>query len=94
MVVYEGDDEDMKNAVECAGIIASTIRGTMPYMRNLGIRYAVSQNAINATACIESEMISQIEEWEDRVKVKNITYSNKDNKLIPKVVVDKNVEDD
>lgn len=93
MISYDGDkDEEMEEIVENAGTIASCTRGTVPFCRDMGIANYTGKNVINAAAHLESELIDQIEEWEERAVVRSVTFENEDSVLIPKVVIERNVE--
>ena len=35
VIYYMGDDEEKDDIVSCAATIASTVQGTMPYMRDM-----------------------------------------------------------
>lgn len=95
MICYKGDDEEKDDIVACAATIASTVQGTMPYMRDMGIPGDMTGNTLDQEAYLEMNLIDQIEEWEERAVVKQITMEQDDGgKLIPKVVIERNDESD
>lgn len=95
MISYIGDDEEKEDIVSCSAMIASTVQGTMPFMRDMGILLDKSGNVPDQEAYLESNLIDQIEEWEERALVKEIHMEHDDNgKLIPKVVLERNAESD
>ena len=93
MISYDGDgDEEMKEIAENAGTIASSVRGTVPFCRDMGVYNPTGKNVVSAEAHLESELIDQIEEWEGRAMVERVTFDADDSRLIPKVVIKRNAE--
>lgn len=95
MISYTGNDEEKEDIVACADVIASTVQGTMPFMRDMGITMKSSGSIMDQAAYMESELIDQIEEWEERAVVKEIHVEQDDSGMLrPKVVIVRNVESD
>ena len=82
----------MKEIAENAGTIASSVRGTVPFCRDMGVSNPTGKNVVSAEAHLESELIDQIEEWEERAAVERVTFDADDSRLIPKVVIKRNAE--
>lgn len=93
MISYVGNQKDADDICHCAGNIISTVRGTMPYMRDMGIdpRLTGRSNPANQDA-YEDDVIEQIEEWEERVIVDEISTDANEGKLEVKVVLKDNDE--
>ena len=73
MVHYNGTAADGENIVSCVGMILSTVRGSMPYMRDMGILEDVlGRNTPEATDAYVGEASEQVETWDDRVIVGEI----------------------
>lgn len=95
MIYYTGDNEEKDDIISCASTIASTVQGTMPFMRDMGIPGDMSGNILDQEAYLEMNLIDQIEEWEERAVVKQVDMELDDSgKLIPKVVIGRNDESD
>lgn len=95
MIYYTGDDEEKDDIISCTSTIASTIQGTMPYMRDMGIPGDMPGNILDKEAYLEMNLIDQIEEWEERAVVKQVDMElDDDGRLIPKVVIGRNDESD
>ncbi len=92
MVEYVGKREDADDIVTCAEMILSTVQGTMPYMRDMGIPSEVIGKDISESEDMYTmEAIDQIEIWEDRAAVDEIQIQKGDGALGAKVVL-KDVE--
>lgn len=90
MIEYDGKLTAQDNIVSCASMILSTVRESMPYMRDMGISDEIlGQSTPYAEDMYISEAIDQIEEWEDRVTVREIHMMlNEDGTINPKVVLE------
>ena len=61
----------------CIKNISQTVQGTTPFMRDMGLDSMLPKNssAAHKNAYI-TDMLSEIAEWEDRVKVDEATFIN------------------
>jgi len=89
MVIYNGTDENAEDIIKCAGTILSTPYASMPYMRDMGITAdAVAGLSRGDEGEYYAQAADQIEEWEERVSVNEITCTaNDDGSAGVKVVV-------
>lgn len=88
MVEYVGKRKDADDIVTCAEMILSTVQGTMPYMRDMGIPSEVIGKDISESEDMYTmEAIDQIETWEDRAVVDEIQIQKSDGALGAKVVL-------
>lgn len=95
MIYYIGDDDEKADIVSCASNVASTVQGTMPFMRDMGIPGDMSGNVIDQEAYLEANLIEQIEEWEERAIVEQVVNRrDSDGAIKQKVVIRRNVESD
>lgn len=77
MVKYNGTRSDAEDIMECADTILSTVQGTMPYMRSMGIDDSViGRNVLAAEEEYMESAIEQIETWEERAVVGEIEMLN------------------
>lgn len=72
--------EDMTETEEKAiyssiSTIASTPYGTVPYLRDMGIKNINPDNSDLARNAFSTEVISQASEWEDRVTIESIEFN-------------------
>lgn len=89
MVQYIGDSKAAVDIVECVDTILSTPYGAMPYMRSMGITSDVlGVNSPESESEYFNQAIDQVETWEDRAEVSEITMENSDGIMIPKVVLE------
>lgn len=69
-------DTEQKSIASCIQTIASTTYGTVPYAREMGLKQMLPRNnselARNEYA---AELSDAIEEWEDRVSVKEVLFT-------------------
>ena len=94
MIQYdENGDEEMREIAENAGTIASSVKGTVPFCRDMGVTNPTGEDTISAEAHLESELIDQIEEWEQRASVSSVVFQSENGALKPKVVIKRNVEE-
>ncbi|MBJ6362090.1 GPW/gp25 family protein [Paenibacillus sp. GCM10012307] len=65
--------------------ILTTISGTVPLDRKFGVDVPLDQPAMVAQALLTANIIEAIEQYESRVEVVSVMYSNNDNEgiLIP-----------
>ncbi|OPJ63678.1 GPW/gp25 family protein [Clostridium chromiireducens] len=70
--------------------IFSTPQGTVPFDRNFGIDIGILDESINlAQGKLTVEFARKVQQYEPRVKVKEVTFiTDDDNNLIPKVRVE------
>lgn len=88
MVEYVGSSKEAADIVECVGVIISTPHGTMPYMRDMGITSdVVGALTPDAESQLFNEVVDQVEEWEERATVGEVTQLVENEKIIPKVVI-------
>lgn len=93
MIDYNGEDQDKEDIISCAAMIVTTVQGTMPYMRDMGIPGGMPGNVLDKSASLEMNLIDQIEEWEERAVVEQVSMKqDATGKLIPKVVIGRNAE--
>lgn len=93
MIQYaDSNDAEMAEIAENAGKIASSVKGTVPFLRDMGITNPTGEGTISAEAHLESELIDQIEEWEERALVSSVTFEANKERLNPKVVIKRNDE--
>ena len=91
MIQYdENEDEEMAEIAENAGVIASSVKGTVPFCREMGISNPIGEGTISAEAHLESELIDQIEEWEERALVSSVVFETDKSRLKPKGVIRRN----
>lgn len=91
MIQYdENEDEEMAEIAENVGVIASSVKGTVPFCREMGISNPIGEGTISAEAHLESELIDQIEEWEERALVSSVVFETDKSRLKPKVVIRRN----
>lgn len=89
MIQYTGNSKEAADIVECVDAILSTPYGAMPYMRSMGITSDVLvANSTEAEGEYFNQAIDQVETWEDRAAVSEITMSSTDGIMIPKVVIE------
>lgn len=92
MVEYVGKREDADDIITCTEMILSTVQGTMPYMRDMGIpSEVIGKNISESEDMYTMEAIDQIETWEDRAAVDEIQIQKSDGAIGAKVVL-KDVE--
>lgn len=90
MIEFCGENKNSPDIIKCAQNILSSIQGTIPYMRDMGMPdELVGRNAPTLKEGYESYVIDQIETWEERAIVSSIDFSKneKDGRLEPKVVL-------
>lgn len=89
-VEYVGTSEDVADIVNCANNIVSTIKGTMPYARDMGISSEViGRSNVQSKATFKDEAITQLQLYDERIHVKEISVqTGDDGVLIPEVVID------
>lgn len=67
---------EQQSIATCIRTIASTVYGTVPFAREMGIKQVLPKNnseiAKNAYA---EELLEAIEEWEDRVTVNEVVFT-------------------
>lgn len=69
-------DEEQRSITSCINTIAATAYGTVPFARSMGLKQMLPRNnselAKNEYA---TELAEAIEEWEGRVAVKEVVFS-------------------
>lgn len=75
---------------ETINTIITTPKGTVPLDRNFGIDISILDKPINlAQGLLTVEIIKQVQLYESRVSVKEVTFTpDENNNLIPKVRVE------
>lgn len=78
-------EELLNNAIN----ILTTLKGTNPQDRAMGLNSCdiLSQNANKAKCAYSIQAIEQLEKYEPRLSVTDISFQISDRKLIPKVVM-------
>lgn len=76
----ETEKEGIRSSV---GMICSTPYGTAPFMREMGLTtYLPEDNSPIAKNRHASEVIEQVQQWEDRVSVREVRYSENDMEVV------------
>lgn len=72
-----------------AAVILTTLRGTNPQDRAMGLVSSdiLGQNANRAKCAYSIQAIEQIEKYEPRLSVTEVSFEVSDSRLIPKVVM-------
>ena len=93
-IIYTGSSAERDNIIACTGMILTTARGTMPYVRDMGIPDDIlGKDTPEAADEYLTEAIDQIEAWDARVLVRQIDVAQDENGIIkPKVVLEDNGE--
>lgn len=84
IVTYEDDntrgvisEEDQKSIALCVQMIASTVQGTVPYARSMGVKTILPRNNSEmAKSEYATDLTEAIEEWEDRISVREVGFTN------------------
>lgn len=86
----EGTVSYMPEVAETIKVIITTPKGTVVFDRNFGIDMTILDEPINLVqGLLIVEMIKQIQLYEPRVRVKEITFTiDENNNLFPKVRVE------
>ena len=93
MVQYSGSSADGEHIVSCVSMILGTVRGSMPYMRNMGISgEIVGRNAPEAADAYVDDASEQVELWDERVIVGEIAVEQDAQGKIQSRVVLEDVE--
>lgn len=88
MVEVNGNLRKAEDVAVCVGCILETPYGTMPYMRDMGITAGVpGRNTPDAEGNYVNEVMEQVELWEERAVVQEVSFVEKNEKIIPKVVI-------
>lgn len=89
MIDYNGTGKDKESIISCAAMILSTVRGSMPYMRDMGISDEIlGRNSPYAEDAFISDAVDQIETWDERVVVREIQMEDSGGNLETKVVLE------
>ncbi|MCI8337936.1 MAG: hypothetical protein HFH62_04510 [Lachnospiraceae bacterium] len=73
MVQYSGSSADGEQIVSHVSMILGTVRGSMPYMRDMGISGdIVGRNTPEAADAYVDDASDQVELWDNRVMVGEI----------------------
>lgn len=83
LIVYDEDfaqgevsEEEKKSIASCINTIAATTYGTVPYAREMGLkRMFPRNNSEMAKNEYATELADAVEEWEDRVSVKEVVFA-------------------
>ena len=84
------DDTAMREELlSNAAVILTTLRGTNPQDRAMGLVSSdiLGQNANRAKCAYSIQAIEQIEKYEPRLSVTEVSFEVLDSRLIPKVVM-------
>lgn len=82
VITYEDDythglvsQEEQESIASCIHTITSTVRGTVPYAREMGLKNILPRNnsemAKNEYA---TDLTEAVEEWEDRISVTEVGF--------------------
>ena len=87
-VIYTGDRADAPDIVGCVGSIISSIKGRIPYARDMGIDDGIVSSPENSIEGIYmAEVEDQISFWDERVLVDEISLSRKNARLDSEVTL-------
>ena len=87
-VVYTGNRTDAEDIVKCVGNIISSIKGTVPYARSIGIDdRVVSSPEASIEGIYMAEIEDQVAVWDERVLVDEIDLTRKNARLDAEVTV-------
>lgn len=87
-VIYKGNRVDAEDIVKCVGNIISSIKGTVPYARNIGIDdRVVSSPEASIEGIYMAEIEDQVAVWDERVLVDEIDLTRKNARLDAEVTV-------
>lgn len=87
-VVYTGNRTDAEDIVKCVGNIISSIKGTIPYARGVGIDdRVVSSPEASIEGIYMAEIEDQVAVWDERVLVDEIDLTRKNARLDAEVTV-------
>ena len=87
-VIYTGSRTDAGDIVNCVGNIISSIKGTVPYARNIGIDdRIVSSPEASIEGIYMVEIEEQVSVWDERVIVDEINLTRNNSKLDSEVTV-------
>ena len=93
MVQYSGSSADGDHIVACVSMILGTVRGSMPYMRDMGIfGDIVGRNTPEAADAYVDDASEQVELWDERVMVGEIAVEQDAQGKIQSRVVLEDVE--
>lgn len=78
-----------KELLENAATILTTLKGTNPQNRAMGLESAdiVGRSGYSARGAFSTLAIEQINLYEPRLSVSEVSFKSDDNKIIPKVVL-------
>lgn len=67
---------EQKSIAACINTIAATVRGTVPYARDMGISSILPRNSSQKERLEHAtELVEAVEQWEERVKVREVDVS-------------------
>ena len=72
----EMSETERRSIFSSLSIIAATPYATVPYIRNLGIEEFPEDNSEFAQNEYATEVMGQVEIWEDRVTISEISFDN------------------
>ena len=89
ITMENGLNSESEDMISCARNIITTVQGTMPYMRDMGIPDdIISRSSPQAADAYVVSATEQIEIWDERLCVSNIRMEmDTDGILQPKVVL-------
>lgn len=89
LIQYIGESKEAEDIITCVDTILSTPYGSMPYMRDFGITSDVLGVTLQE---MEGEYfnqaVDQVETWEDRALISEITMEGEEGVMTPKVVIE------
>ena len=89
MIIFNGNNENAEDIIECAGTILSTPYASMPYMRDFGITSeAFTDFNKSGDGEYYAQAVDQIEAWEERASVSEITCVADGRTIKPEVVLE------
>lgn len=88
-LTYPLSAELRKELLENAATILTTLKGTNPQNRAMGLESAdiVGRSGYSARGAFSTQAIEQINLYEPRLSVSEVSFKTEDNKIIPKVVL-------
>ncbi len=88
MIEYVGSRRDAADIAACANTILSSVKGTIPFLRDMGLPDDIIGNSpADAEGAYIDAAIEQIEAWDERVVVGEIACQIQGRTIDAKVVL-------
>ena len=69
--------EEQESVSSCVDMIASTQRGTMPFMRSMGLEQVIPRDNLPTTLDDYSDdLMEQVDEWDERVTAIDVSWED------------------